>query len=80
MAVTKELEALVIATLARMNDSQFRKALKASLDGRRNATKKKTSVPKKRKKLHWKTLEKIKRDKKLQAKKNKLKTPVAKSA
>lgn len=35
MKIAKELEALVVSTLARMSAEQFRRTLKAALDGRR---------------------------------------------
>lgn len=35
MKIAKELEALVVSTLARMSADQFRRTLKAALDGRR---------------------------------------------
>lgn len=69
MSVTKEVEALVIASLSRMKDSQFRKVLKASLDGRRYGSDAAAPKKPKRQKLHWKTIEKMKREQKERQKK-----------
>lgn len=77
MAISKELEALVISSLARMNDKQFRKALKASLDGRRIVADKKPAKTKPKKKLHWKTKAKIEREQKAKAKTKKHKAKKA---
>lgn len=73
MAASKELEALVISALSRMNDRAFRKVLKASLDGRRAPTEHEPVKRKKRKKLHWKTREKMERERKVKSKPTKKK-------
>jgi hypothetical protein len=73
MKISKELEALVVSTLANMPADQFRRTLKAALDGRRSPdpmqakpkAKKKlkqkhSSGPKK--KMHWKTRQRLERE------------------
>lgn len=73
MAASKEFEAFVISALSRMNDRAFRKVLKASLDGRRAPTEREAVKQKKRKKLHWKTRERLERERKSKSKRTKKK-------
>jgi hypothetical protein len=64
MKITKELEALVVSTLASMPAEQFRRTLKAALDGRRlSPDQEQTKGKPKKKKLHWKTRQKLEREK-----------------
>lgn len=69
MKPSKELEALVVSTLASMPAEQFLRTLKAGLDGRRRTLgHEQTKEKPKKKKLHWKTKLRLEREK---AEKNK---------
>lgn len=60
MKIDRNWEAVIISALSKMDDRQLLKVLKSALDGRRRAP---AQEKKPEKKLHWKTAQKLQREK-----------------